>query len=68
MARRPSLLIAKAQGETMSKVETVPSDEDLVVDQLTDDELDATVVGGYGGGGGTGKVQFQDFHFTKGCD
>lgn len=22
----------------------------------------------YGGGGGTGKVQFQDFHFTKRCD
>ena len=22
----------------------------------------------YGGGGGTGKVQFQDFHFNKRCD
>lgn len=22
----------------------------------------------YGGGGGSGKVQFQDFHFTKRCD
>ncbi|MCS7026204.1 MAG: type VI secretion system tube protein Hcp, partial [Bryobacteraceae bacterium] len=22
----------------------------------------------YGGGGGTGKVQFVDFHFTKRCD
>ena len=51
----------------MSKVETAPLGEDPLIDQLSDDELDAAAVGGYGGGG-TGKVQFQDFHFTKRCD
>jgi hypothetical protein len=35
--------------------------------RLSKDELD-TVTAGYGGGGSTGKVQFQDFHFTKRCD
>ena len=35
---------------------------------LSDDVLDTVAAGGYGGGGATGKVQFQDFHFTKRCD
>ena len=41
-------------------------DELLDVERLlSDEELNAATGGGYGGGGATGKVQFQDFHFTK---
>ena len=36
--------------------------------ELSLNELDIVSGGGYGGGGSTGKVQFQDFHFTKRCD
>ena len=64
----------------MSKIVNRPSEavqhkphEDVAAEvctdasMLNDKELDAAT-GGYGGGGSTGKVQFQDFHFTKRCD
>jgi hypothetical protein len=47
-----------------AKTKRGPSVE--MTDSLPDDQL-STVTGGYGGGA-TGKVQFQDFHFNKRCD
>ena len=51
----------------MEKTENGTSEPAEAERLLSDEELDAAT-GGNGGGGSTGKVQFQDFHFTKRCD